>query len=127
MQDLMRDPQIDELLDHLLSHPNIRRGIAKLTKSIDHLGQVFDGLGQAKDPGNPTSKRANQSRPQPTPPHKENPRIVLGFGPQLRLTKEMIRERRKDLARLCHPDRGGSEVAMKRINQAVEMLLSKLI
>lgn len=77
--------------------------------------------------------RAGPRPPPPPPPSSPPPdptaqaRIVLGFEPTERLTREMVSDRKKALARVFHPDMaGGSEAHMKRINQAADVLLAKL-
>lgn len=65
-----------------------------------------------------------------TPPAapRPDPREVLGFEPSTPLTAELVRQRRKELAKIFHPDTGqaGSEAAMKRVNAAAEELLANL-
>ncbi len=67
-------------------------------------------------------------RPQaPKPRRRLDPRQVLCFPPDLPLSRDQIKERRKQLAALVHPDKPlGSEAAMKRINLAADALLAKL-
>lgn len=76
--------------------------------------------------------RPRRPRPAPGPapgqappkPAVEDPRDVLGFGPEVKLTKALIKERKRALAALCHPDKGGSTKALQRINAAAEKLLA---
>lgn len=70
-------------------------------------------------------------RPQPAKPpprRRVDPRQVLCFPPDVPLSREQIRARRKQLAAVVHPDTGplGSEAHMKRINMAAQALLAKL-
>jgi curved DNA-binding protein CbpA len=54
-------------------------------------------------------------------------RTILGFDPAQVLTKEAINDRRKQLAKVFHPDRpAGSLEAMKRVNLAADLLLAQL-
>jgi hypothetical protein len=72
-----------------------------------------------------------QPRHEPPPPRqppsqvapKENAKDVLGFGKDVKLTRAMIKERQRALAKLMHEDVGGSTRAMQRINEAVNELL----
>jgi hypothetical protein len=65
--------------------------------------------------------------PPPRPNPADDPRLVLGFEPGDKLTAEIIKERKKALAALFHPDRpGGSLTAMKRVNEAADKLLCSL-
>lgn len=62
----------------------------------------------------------------PEPPKAQDPRVVLGFAPDIKLTPQMVKKRHRELAALYHPDRGGSEEAMKLLNNAVERLLAQV-
>jgi hypothetical protein len=78
----------------------------------------------------------NGRRPPPPPPRqpqKQPPptqieaRQVLGFSPELKLTRELIKERKRALAVIFHPDKaGGSVEAMRRVNAAADSLLKGL-
>ncbi len=50
----------------------------------------------------------------------------MGFGAKQALTVADVKKRQRELATLCHPDRGGDNEAMQRINAAVDALLSQL-
>jgi hypothetical protein len=50
----------------------------------------------------------------------------LLFGKDDVLDKQKITKRRKELAKLCHPDSGGSVEAMQAVNYAADVLLAKL-
>ena len=72
-----------------------------------------------------------QHSPPKSPPNasraKDDPRVVLGFEPGEQLTAARVKARQRDLAILFHPDKeGGSEAAMKRVNEAATELLSCL-
>jgi len=49
-------------------------------------------------------------------------RQTLGFGAEP-LTAEMVKQRRRELAKQHHPDAGGSAASMARINDAADLLL----
>lgn len=82
--------------------------------------------------------RPGGRRPPPPPPpggypppgrqvHRgPDPRQVLGFPPQVRLTAAMVRQRRRELAAQHHPDRGGDTERMQAINRAADALLAQL-
>jgi len=84
--------------------------------------------GQAPSPG---PRRPQAPPPRPPPPRRPQPardlvgpaRVALGFPAGLKLTVEMVKERRKQLALIFHSDKGGSEEAMKRVNAAADILL----
>lgn len=80
-----------------------------------------------------SAQRQATDQPPPPPPRQaprpvgEDPRLVLGFEPGAPLTQEIIKERKRALANLYHPDKpGGSLVAMKRVNEAADKLLCSL-
>lgn len=69
-----------------------------------------------------------RQRAQPPPPDpdeiaRRRARSVLGFGAEP-LTAEMIKDRRRELAKQNHPDRGGSAARMAEINDAADVLLA---
>ena len=78
----------------------------------------------------PRPRNGDRRQPPPPPPRPtpllEDPRIILGFPPNLQLTETMIKKRRRELAAIYHSDHGGSEEAMKRLNSAVSQLLAQL-
>lgn len=69
-------------------------------------------------------------RPPPPPPKPpspmDDPRVVMGFAPGVKLTKAMVKERQRELAKIHHPDRGGHPEAMKRLNVAADALLKEI-
>jgi hypothetical protein len=74
----------------------------------------------------PRSPPPPPRRPAPPPPPKDDARVVLGFPPDLKLTDAMIKERRRRLAAIMHPDANGSKETMQRINDAATALLAEL-
>lgn len=64
--------------------------------------------------------------PRPQPVEKENPRDVLGFSPDEPLDPNKIKQRKRALAALFHPDKGGSQKAMQRVNDAADALLAEI-
>ena len=76
---------------------------------------------EAQQRGQNGPKRAKQ------PSRRVDPRQILCFPPDIPLSRDQVKERRKQLAALVHPDKPlGSEAAMKRINLAADALLAKL-
>lgn len=121
---------VEEILDRadrfLASHRN------PLVQSFAGiLGQVLAG----RPPGRPLppletdaqrSPRAQGGFQPPPPPAPEDPRDVLGFSADISLTRAMVKERQRELAKLMHPDRGGSTKALQRLNAAAQILLAGL-
>lgn len=131
------DPLVGELVDRadrfLAGHRN------PLVQSFAGiLGQVLAGrppqvsqVSQVETDAPRARAQASTSRPPPpprpaAPPPKEDPRDVLGFGPAAKLTRAMVKERQRELAKLMHPDHGGSTKALQRLNAAAQELLAGL-
>lgn len=118
------------VVDQILDHP-------KTQELFDKAGEFFDGFGEiikqrVNDLGNgkrvpppPHTKTRARPRVKPQPP-RPSPRTVLGFSETEPLTKKKVRERRRALAHILHPDKGGDQAAMQRINSAAESLLATL-
>lgn len=78
--------------------------------------------------------RPNSPPPPPPVDHQEEARLeairqarqALGFAAKEPLTEEVVKDRRKQLARKHHPDRGGSVQRMMTINNAADVLLASL-
>jgi hypothetical protein len=80
-------------------------------------------------PGAPPRARAAPPPPRPAAPAqapKEAAIDVLGFAVGTKLTRAMVKERQRTLAKLWHPDRGGSVKAIQRLNAAAAELLAGL-
>ncbi len=77
------------------------------------------------------------ANPSPRPPPPPDPRVearraelaarqVLGFAASEPLTADLIKDRKKRLARRYHPDHGGSDAKMQGINAAADVLMESL-
>ena len=129
------DP-IEGLVERVLDTEPVQNLIGSFEELLDRAANAIDpravpGPSRSSSPaGNRTPPRRAAPpprRPPPPPPvAKEDPRAVLHFGPDERLTKEMVTQRRRALAALCHPDKGGSLAAMQKVNQAADELLRGL-
>jgi len=134
----------DDMLGELLDHPTVRgafdRVTSRVVRSLDQIAPFIDRLTQGR-PQSRAQSRPTAPRPRPGPrprpeaprtpprastPRPEDPRTILGFAPGARLDAAMIKNRRRELAQIFHPDHGGSPEAMKRVNLAVEALLAGL-
>jgi hypothetical protein len=74
----------------------------------------------------PQTRTSSSPRP-PTPDPTVAARAILGFEPTETLTRERIQDRKRDLAKVFHPDRaGGSLQQMQRVNAAADTLFAKL-
>jgi len=123
--DIDLDDPVGQLIEEadrfLSSNKNqIISGFAQALGSFLHPGPrqpqvVFQSAPQQPRP-------APRPVPPPAPP-PESPRDVLGFGKDVKLTREIIKKRQRDLARMWHSDTGGSDKAMQRLNAATDELL----
>lgn len=119
----LEDDPLDEVFDRL--NEVTSDGVDRLIQGVR---SVFDRFTQPQM--RPTHARGPQPRPRPAtpppPPVQDDPRVVLGFGPGVKLTKALVKERQRALASLMHSDVGGSDEAMKKINVAAKKLLESL-
>ncbi len=99
----------------------------------DRGGGPFSQRWPAPDPGfaNPPPPRAAPPPPRPPPvdPAIAKRRIALaaarrtlGFTVGEKLDATMVKRRYRELARKYHPDHGGSDEKMKKLNAAFELL-----
>ncbi len=113
----------DQIIDTLLDNPQVQKGVGKVNSLLDKLAGVIDRVAAGDFP-------ARKPAPQMPAVKQANPlmraRLILHFGPKDVLTKELISARRKQVARLAHPDLGGSPEAMREVNVAADLLLSAL-
>ena len=81
-------------------------------------------------PGGAQQPPPGQPPPGQPPPFRRHrgpdPRQVLGIAPHVRITAELVRQRRRELAAQHHPDRGGSTERMQAINRAADALLAQI-
>lgn len=95
-------------------------------RAFKGLGTLIITLVDRQRQPRPVPGQAGQApRRPPEAPPQENPRDVLGFGAEIKLTHKLIKERKRALAALCHPDKGGSTKAMQRIIDAANKLLAE--
>ena len=129
---------IDQFVDGVMENPDVQ----DVLDTFHEFRELFRQTGNAVDPKEtheanddapPPKKSAPKRRKAPPPPRQPNvvelelkARYTLHFGPQESLTKEAIKNRRRKLAALCHPDQGGTTEAMQAINSAADFLLEKL-
>lgn len=132
---------IADLFDRVINGKKVNRKV--IENAFDDVAQ-WAAAGAAQQTG---QGRAGPFRPapgfpfppnwRPTPPRppvdpriaeqkraKQRARIVLGFTPTEALSPEVIKERRKEMARAHHPDKaGGSTQKMQEVNAAADCLL----
>jgi hypothetical protein len=138
---------VDVVVDRVLEHKTIRDTFGRVAGSVDRAAQFIDLLaqGRLRRPSPPPSGGAgggersagagqrrtpNASNGKPSATgvgkmSKQEACAVLGFKMGTVMGREAIKSRQRELAKLFHPDKGGSDDAMCRVNEAVEVLLGK--
>jgi hypothetical protein len=112
------DP-IQALVDRALDSHKANAVFEKVKEFIDRAGNAIDPKGRpVRAPASPRAPASLKPNPHAVA------RAILHFGPREQLTKEIVTKRRRALATVCHPDKGGSSEAMVRLNQAADLLLS---
>lgn len=115
------DTQTNEIIDTLLENPNIQRGVNKVNSLLDKFSNLIDRAAKGDIPF------FNKAPPKAKVPPIAAARALLHFGATEPLTEALVKERRRNLARLAHPDVEGSSEEMIRINRATEILLASLV
>lgn len=117
------DDPFDALVDRLMDSPQAQSVLAQARGILDKLGGAIDGRAAAQ-------AKTQARRPRPAPAPQVDPvllaRMTLHFAPNDPLTQDTVKKRKKRLAELCHPDRGGSAEAMAAVNHAADILLKSL-
>lgn len=127
-----RTPHPSEvILERILERDEVQDIFQRAQGVVDKFAHVLDRVaagdiprGFRRQEGIPRGQRAAPPGVQQGP--AENPRSVLGFAPGAKLTADLIKTRKRDLAKLFHPDRGGSPDAMRRVNAAADVLLKEV-
>lgn len=134
-------PIIMAVADRLADHPATGRVIDSFGALIDKIGTIFDGSAFQPAPqpvtagaangtarNSPPRAKRNATPPPPPPrsvPRAESPRVLLGFAEGAKLTKEVVKKRHRDFAKICHSDHGGNDETMRRLNAARDALLKE--
>mgnify|MGYP001615100771 CR=1 FL=1 len=113
------------IIETVLQNPRVYKIVSKAGGILDALAGLIDRATQKVTEGpRPVSEAPGGARRPVRSVPKDDPRTVLHFGPKDVLTEEIIKLRRRDLAKIAHPDKpGGSDEAMRKINAAADALL----
>jgi hypothetical protein len=143
------DDDLMDVVDEIMDHPRVSDIFARFGRMFDGITGRLDrpdirpnyrgptagyGAQWPQVPGGtipPPRAEPPPPGPAPAPPpppplQLEDPRLVLGFPPEAKPTEPEIKSRRRKLAAIVHPDQGGSEEAMRRINLAADRLIEEL-
>ena len=108
--------ELNDLVDAALEHPLGKKIVKKANDVLDALSGFITKLSQQQVTVPQTKTKVVIKR---------NPRELLHFGLTESLTIEKIEKRKKELARLAHPDLGGSNEAMAQILEAAKILVQE--
>lgn len=127
---------VDEFVGAVFEHPRVSGVITKVSHTLDRLSSLIDQVSNGVPRGAPRSQPRGQAQPRrqapppppPAPPPKVriDPYVVMGFARDKPLTEAMIKDRRRQLAKIFHTDHAGNDESMKRVNVAAELLLQKI-
>ena len=126
--------EIDVLLGAVLTAVAERVGVAGRLADLEQTLRSWAGGGgrgpmrakEAEWPPRPRPRPQSAVGDRPPQAAAEDPRAVLGFEPDASLTVADVKRRQRDLAAILHPDAGGANAAMSRVNRAAEALISQL-
>lgn len=131
---IFETPKGRDIAHQVLATPQAKGLFSKLQAALDRAGNAIDPTSVRRPPPRPPAQHPGRSahvppRPQPTDAHKRAhnlraARSIMHFGPSEPLTKERITKQRRALAAICHPDKGGSNEAMQKLNRAADLLLA---
>lgn len=114
----------DRAVGRIMATPKVQElgakagGLMDLVRGFVQQAGGMPGMSGAAPPGAP---------PPPRQAPQDDPRIVMGFGPDEALTVEKVKSRKKALAQVLHSDKaGGSPEGMMRLNRAAEALLKEI-
>lgn len=123
------DEGLQGAADRIMDDPRVHNVLDKAAGFFDRFAQLIDGAVTRNGGSSPPRPSSRPPPPRPTIDRARQiaaARSVLLFDSAEPLTEEKIRERRKKLALLVHPDMAGSHNQTVRINQAADILLASL-
>jgi hypothetical protein len=113
------EESVDVVIEGVLDHPQVRKLADRAVGLLDQLGSLIEQVKRGELPRRPQAT----SGPAPARDPVALARQIFHFAPTEALTEDKIRERKHALARLVHPDAGGSLAEMQRINLAADVLM----
>lgn len=116
------------LLDVVLQQPKTKVIFEKVDGVLEKANGLLSkvAVGDFSDLQDLLSKAGKQRVVYQPEVREEDPRVVLGFKSTDKLTVEMVKNRRRELAKILHPDKGGSDEAMQRMNTAADKLMKEI-
>ena len=121
------DDPVQAVVDRLLDTPQVTKVVDEVR---DFLNRAAHAIESPPEPRRAPVRQRVPHRPPAAPRRPRSPiptaRTIMHFGADEPLTKEKISKRRRELAAICHPDKGGSTRAMAQLNRAAELLIASL-
>ena len=129
-----RGGAMEQLLSQVLEHPRAQQLLEDVLQRAEtavrdrFAGKVAEcpPRPSAADDGARAGRRRRASPPPPAAMDATAARVILGFSPTRALTERAIKERKRALALVYHPDHDGSDESMQRLNAAADVLLAEL-
>lgn len=120
-----------EILDEILQQPEVRAAAGRLSEIVDQalsarVTSIIDRIGNVVERVAAPGPRGSAPPPRPAPKPEESPRAILHFTPDEPLTVKLVKDRHRALASIIHPDKGGKDASMQRLNIARDALLKEL-
>jgi hypothetical protein len=123
---ILENPHVRDVMSQLMETPKGQALLGQVVDIAGKFGEIMDKVAKGEIPSLPQMKGATAQVVQRVVHKGATPREVLHFGVDEPLTIEKIKERKKTLALMVHPDAGGATDAMARINDAAAKLLKDM-
>jgi hypothetical protein len=129
------EEKYSDLVEKVLENPQVQTLLDKASAVVDRLGLVVEQVAKqraeqlferVKQGAQARAQRATQPPPRKDIDLAKVARSILHFSPTESLTAEKIKDRRRELAKMCHPDKGGSTDQMQKINRAADILIKSV-
>lgn len=116
---------VDDFVDQVFEHPQVQSIFSKASTLVDKFSKIVDRVASGAPP---PPKKAPPPPKVPPPPARRGPtpEQVLGIPQGTKITEDLIKTKRRDLAMKYHPDRGGDVAKMQQVNLAADALLARL-
>ncbi len=127
--DLLEDEEdpVQAVVDRVLDSPQAAQVVEGVRDFIDRAARAIEQPPhEPPRPRRPRARRIPPPRRAPRPNPLSLARTIMHFGATEPLTQQKISKRRRELAAITHPDKGGSTQAMAQLNRAAELLIQSL-
>lgn len=124
--DFGADAVIQTAVDALLDSRPLQKLFGRTNQFLDQVaGHLSAGLRRPEVPLHTKPRKTRQTRTQrpQKPDGQHDARLIMGFDVAEKLTENVIKKRKRQLAAALHPDRGGNTFAMAKLNTAADLLL----